>query len=183
MLLSHSASYWYSTLYCTNERFIVSFIPHGIRSECVEGSLKYSGVFTDQSIVVSSSYYYTVSYGKGFDFYADEPVLWLKTALIGILSALRFFPTTNNIQRFIVARNKNGEFSEMNEEALLVSRMQSVLDAELTALVSIPLPATIMSPGIGYNDSILWPAEATGAALLFAGLEKVCEGGATRFQG
>ena len=81
------------------------------------------------------------------------------------------------MQRFIVARNKNGEFSKMCEEAL-ASRMQLVLDAELTALVSIPLSATIMSPGIGYDDSISWPAEAAGAALLFVGLGKVCEEGA-----
>ena len=94
------------------------------------------------------------------------------------MSALSFFSATNYMQRFIVARNKNGEFSKMCEEAL-ASRMQLVLDAELTALVSIPLSATIVSPGIGYDrDSISWPAEAAGAALLFVGLGKVCERGA-----
>ena len=126
--------------------------------------------------LVISGYYRTVSYGKGFDFYAHEPVFWLKIALVGVLSALSFFPTTKIIQRSIVARNNNnnndssehGEYPEMSPA--LASRMQSVLNAELTALVSIPLSATIMSRGIGYNDSIPWPAEAAGAALLFAGL-------------
>lgn len=116
-----------------------------------------------------SGYYRTVSYGKGFEFYAHEPVFWLKIALVGILGALSFFPTTKFIQRSIMARNDaNGQYPEMSEA--LASRMQSVLNAELTALASIPLSATIMSRGIGYNDSFPWPVEAAGAALIFVGL-------------
>jgi putative membrane protein len=116
-----------------------------------------------------SGYYRAVSYGKGFEFYAHEPVFWLKIALVGILGALSFFPTTKIIQRSIMARNDaDGQYPEMSEA--LASRMQSVLNAELTALASIPLSATIMSRGIGYNDSFPWPVEAAGAALLFVGL-------------
>ena len=116
-----------------------------------------------------SGYYRVVAYGKGFEFYAHEPVFWLKIALVGILGALSFFPTTIIIQRAVAARQSpNGEYTEMSET--LASRLTKILNAELTALASIPLTATIMSRGIGYNENFPWPIEAAGAAVVFLGL-------------
>jgi putative membrane protein len=116
-----------------------------------------------------SGYYRVVQYGKGFDFYAHEPVFWLKIALVGVFGALSFFPTTKIIQRSVQKQqSEDGMFPEMSEA--LASRMKSILNAEITALLSIPLSATIMSRGIGYSDSIPWPAEAALASLVFAGL-------------
>lgn len=114
-----------------------------------------------------SGYYRVVDYGKGWDFYSHEPVFWLKIALVGVFGALSFFPTTKIIQRSL-EKNKTGSYPEMSEK--LASRMQTILNAEITAILSIPLSATIMSRGIGYNDSIPWQAEAFLSAAVFIGL-------------
>jgi len=114
-----------------------------------------------------SGYYRAVEYGKGWDFYAHEPVFWLKIALVGVFGACSFFPTTKIIQR-AVQKQQEGQYPEMSEK--LAARMKSVLNAEILALLSIPLFATIMSRGIGYNDSIPWPAEAALSAVIFVGL-------------
>lgn len=120
-------------------------------------------------VLAISGYYRVVQYGKGWDFYAHEPVFWLKIALVGVFGALSFFPTTKIIQRSVQKQqSEDGMFPEMSEK--LASRMKTVLNAEITALLSIPLSATIMSRGIGYSDSIPWPAEAALASLIFVGL-------------
>jgi hypothetical protein len=51
----------------------------------------------------------------------------------------------------------------------LINRMTSVMNAELTGIFFIPLTATLMARGVGYNESIPWQAEAGLAALVFAG--------------
>uniref|UniRef100_A0A7S4ARG6 H(+)-exporting diphosphatase n=1 Tax=Pseudo-nitzschia australis TaxID=44445 RepID=A0A7S4ARG6_9STRA len=106
--------------------------------------------------------------GKGTDFYIHEPIFWLKIALVGVLGAASFFNTTKIIQRSI-ARNTGDKIAEpMSEE--LCNRMKSICNAQLTGLVFIPVAATFMARGIGYNESIPWPAEAGVSALIFLGL-------------
>ena len=117
--------------------------------------------------LVVSGYYRITQYGKGWDFYSHEPVFWLKIGLVGIFGALSFFPTTKIIQRS-VQKQQTGEYPPMTEK--LASRMQTILNAELTALASIPLSATIMARGIGYNDGFPWQVEAGLAAAVFLGL-------------
>ena len=116
--------------------------------------------------LVYSGYLRVTQYGKGWEFYQHEPIFWVKIALVGVFGAASFFTTTTVIKRSIEQRN-TGAWPPMSEK--LAKRMQSVLNAELTALLSIPLAATVMARGIGYNESIPWPAEAALAAVVFAG--------------
>lgn len=55
----------------------------------------------------------------------------------------------------------------------LAARMQQILNAEITGLVSIPLVAAMMARGVGYFDGFPWQAGvaltvlATGGASFF----------------
>ena len=40
-------------------------------------------------------------YGKGWEFYAHEPVFWVKLTLVAVAGAASFFPTTIIIQRSV----------------------------------------------------------------------------------
>lgn len=122
------------------------------------------GVFG--TTLAASGYFRVVDYGKGWDFYSHEPVFWVKMIFTAIFGALSFFPTTKVIQAAFY-KNEHGQYPEMSEE--LAKRMTTVMNAEITALLSIPLTATLMSRGIGYNEGIPWPAEAFVAALALFG--------------
>ena len=51
----------------------------------------------------------------------------------------------------------------------LIQRMKSVMNAELTGIFFIPLAATLMARGVGYNDMIPWQVEAGLAVVVFGG--------------
>jgi putative membrane protein len=108
--------------------------------------------------------------GKGTYFYIHEPVFWLKMAMVGVLGAASLFNTTKIIQRSITRFSGEDDkvVEPMSEE--LCNRMKSICNAELTGIVFIPMAATFMTRGIGYNESIPWQAEAAGVALIFLGL-------------
>lgn len=108
--------------------------------------------------------------GKGINFYLHEPVFWLKMAMVGVLGACSLFNTTKIIQRS-VARFTAGDDEPVEPMSqALCDRMKSVCNAQLTGIVFIPMAATFMARGIGYNESIPWQAEAAGVALVFGGL-------------
>ena len=46
----------------------------------------------------------TADWGKGFDYYAHEPIFWVKIIFVAIFGAVSFFPTTKIIQRSIDKR-------------------------------------------------------------------------------
>lgn len=109
------------------------------------------------------------SLGKGFDYYSHEPVFWLKIALAGVLAATSFFNTTKIVQRAVAKRNAAADGGapsvvEPMSDAL-AARMRQICNAQLSGLAFIPLAATFMARGVGYNDSIPWQAEA-GLALV-----------------
>ena len=116
--------------------------------------------------VAYSGYLRTVEFEKGFDFYAHEPLFWLKIAFVGVFGASSFFNTVVIIQRAVAKRN--GNFTPMGEK--LSNRMIRICNAELTAIAIIPLTATFMARGVGYAQDIPWQAEAALAALVFGGL-------------
>jgi putative membrane protein len=108
--------------------------------------------------------------GKGFDFYAHEPLFWLKIAMVGVLASTSFFNTTKIIQRAVAKRNaaSEGEGAPCAVDPMsdaLVARMKQICNAQLSGLAFIPLAATLTARGVGYNDSIPWQAEA-GLALV-----------------
>lgn len=108
------------------------------------------------------------SLGKGTDFYIHEPVFWLKMAMVAVLGAASLFNTTKIIQRSVARFSGDKQVEPMSEE--LCDRMKSICNAELTGVLFIPMAATFMARGIGYNESIPWQAEAGGVALIFLGL-------------
>ena len=116
--------------------------------------------------IAYSGYLRAVEYEKGFDFYAHEPLFWLKIAFVGVFGASSFFNTVVIIQRAIAKRN--GKFTPMGEK--LSNRMIRICNAELTAIAIIPLTATFMARGVAYSNDIPWQAEAALAAVVFGGL-------------
>lgn len=107
-----------------------------------------------------SGYYRATAYGKGWDFYAHEPIFWLKMTFLGIFGALSLFPTITIIQRTVQIQQR-GSIEPMSEE--LASRMKQILNAELSALAVIPLTACLMARGVGYvND---FPTDIVGPTL------------------
>lgn len=51
----------------------------------------------------------------------------------------------------------------------LAERLKQVITAELSALLTIPLVATLMARGVGYNDGFPWQAGAAVVTLVTAG--------------
>jgi putative membrane protein len=106
--------------------------------------------------------------GKGTDFYIHEPIFWLKIAMVGVLGSASLFNTTKIIQRSI-ARNTGDKVAEpMSQE--LNDRMRSICNAQLTGIIFIPLAASLMARGVGYNEDIPWQAEMGVSLVLFLGL-------------
>jgi|UniRef100_A0A7S2UMI6 putative membrane protein len=109
------------------------------------------------TLLFVSGYYRAVDYGKGWDFYSHEPIFWLKMAGLGILTGLSLFPTITIIKR-TVAIQQGKDLEPMSEK--LANRMKSILNAEISAIIVIPITATLMSRGVGYvND---FPTEIVG---------------------
>jgi uncharacterized membrane protein len=114
-----------------------------------------------------SGYYRVTEYGKGIDFYLHEPVFWVKMILVAVWGASSFFPTAIIIKRAVQERN-TGSFPPMSEK--LAARMTTIINAELLALISMPLAATLMSRGVLYSDDIPWQIGASLTVLTLGGL-------------
>ena len=104
-------------------------------------------------------------YEKGFDFYSHEPLFWLKLVFVAVFAASSLFNTTVLVKRSFIDKSPLAPISEP-----LAERMIRICNAELTALVFIPLTATTMARGIGYNEYIPWPVGAILVAGVFGGL-------------
>jgi putative membrane protein len=117
-------------------------------------------------LIAYTGYLRATEYEKGFDFYAHEPLFWLKVAFVGVFGASSFFNTIVIIQRAIAKRN--GELVPMGDK--LSKRMIQICNAELVAVSVIPLTATFMARGVGYSADFPWQAEAGLAAVVFLGL-------------
>mmetsp|Transcript_23383 Transcript_23383/g.32763 ORF Transcript_23383/g.32763 Transcript_23383/m.32763 type:complete len:234 (-) Transcript_23383:93-794(-) len=117
-------------------------------------------------LIAYTGYLRVTGLEKGFDFYANEPIFWLKICFVGIFGAASFFNTTQVIKRAVARRG--GEFEPMSDA--LAKRVIQICNAELVAISVIPLTATFMARGVLYSESIPWQAEAGLAAAVFAGL-------------
>lgn len=126
------------------------------------------GVYGIAGVLVTVTGYLRVTqYAKGWEFYQHEPVFWLKMFLFCVTGAASFFPTTKIIQR-AVAKRSDPTVAPMSPK--LIARMTSIINAELLAIVSIPLTATLMARGVGYAEWLPWQAGAAPAALALGGL-------------
>lgn len=113
-----------------------------------------------------TGYLRTAEYGKGWDFYQHEPIFWVKITLAGVMAASSFFVTTMLLKRKLTRREET--VAPVSEK--LAARMTSVINAQLLAVGSIPLAATLMARGVGYLDWLPWQAGAAPALLAFGGL-------------
>lgn len=114
-----------------------------------------------------SGYYRVVEYGKGWEFYAHEPLFWLKLVLVGVWGASSFFPTITIVKR-VVEQRETGNYPPLSQK--LADRMISIINAELLAIASIPLLATTMSRGVLYFDGQFpWQVGAGLVTLTFGG--------------
>lgn len=119
-------------------------------------------------LVGGSGIYRVLEYGKGWDFYSHEPIFWLKLTLVGLWASLSLFPTITFVRRGIpLFQGRPEEVEPMS--AALARRLQQVITAELSALLTIPLTATLMARGVGYNNDFPWPVGAALVTLVTAG--------------
>jgi uncharacterized membrane protein len=119
-------------------------------------------------VLTVTGYLRVTEYGKGWEFYQHEPIFWLKLVFLAVLAASSFFPTIKIIQLSATKRDPAVPYTPMSPK--LVKRMTAIVNAELTALVAIPLTATLMARGVGYADWFPWQAGAALVALTLGGL-------------
>eukprot|EP01036_Dinobryon_divergens_P030487 gene30487-39736_t len=122
-------------------------------------------------VMLASGYFRATQFEKGWEFYAHEPIFWVKMTLLAIMGASSLFPTIKLIQRGILLRDVDAgkaTYTAMSDK--LVLRLTKVINGELLAAGSIPLAATLMSRGVGYSDSFPWQLGAVPVALSAAGL-------------
>jgi putative membrane protein len=100
-----------------------------------------------------SGYFRTTDFAKGWDFYQHEPIFWLKMASVAVLGALSFFPTIVLFRRDQARRN--GQTLPPLSDAI-IDRMTTIINAELLAVLTIPLLASLMARGVGYWDDFPW---------------------------
>ena len=122
--------------------------------------------------LTATGYYRVTQYGKGWEFYAHEPIFWVKLFLFSIIGASSLFPTVKIIQRAVHAANyKNGKRPDpplpMSEK--LANRMIKIINGELLALLSVPLAASLMSRGVLYADQLPWQVGAAPVGLALTG--------------
>jgi len=104
-------------------------------------------------LILVTGYLRVTEYGKGWEFYQHEPIFWVKMTLLAVMGASSFFPTIKIIQRAVAKRN-GGDVPPMSSE--LIARMTQIINAELLAVASIPLTATLMSRGVWYTPELPW---------------------------
>ena len=119
-------------------------------------------------LLLVTGYFRVTQYGKGWDFYQHEPIFWLKLTLVSVMGASSFFPTIKIVQRAIAKRGGGEQPPPLSPK--LVERLVSVINAELLAVLTIPLAATFMARGVGYAEWLPWWGGAAPVALALGGL-------------
>ena len=94
-------------------------------------------------LILVSGYFRATQYAKGWEFYAHEPLFWVKMSLLAVVGSASYFPTIKIVQR-AVAKQK-GDVPPLSPA--LVKRMTSIVNAELLGVLSIPFVATLMARG------------------------------------
>eukprot|EP00440_Ansanella_granifera_P021492 gb/GFBE01023329.1/.p1 GENE.gb/GFBE01023329.1/~~gb/GFBE01023329.1/.p1 ORF type:complete len:281 (+),score=53.76 gb/GFBE01023329.1/:1-843(+) len=120
-------------------------------------------------LVLITGYLRVTSYGKGWEFYQHEPIFWVKLVLVAVAGASSLFPTITIVRRAL-ARKDAGDAGIAPISSKLAARMTSIVNAELLAIASIPLTATLMARGVGYLDWLPWQAGAAPVVLAAGGL-------------
>jgi uncharacterized membrane protein len=117
------------------------------------------------ALLIISGLFRATDFGKGSDYYLHETLFWVKMSFSGIWGGLSLFPSLTFYRRNF--RRKNEEVPPVSQQ--LARRLTQVINAELTAMLSIPLIATLMARGIWYWDDFPWPVGLGLAILCTAG--------------
>lgn len=91
-----------------------------------------------------TGYFRVTEFGKGWDFYKNEPIFWFKMSSVAILGGLSFFPAIVFFRRD-QARQKGDTLAPLSDA--LVERITRLLNSEILALLTIPLLASLMARG------------------------------------
>ena len=88
-------------------------------------------------------------YGQGGEFYTGNPIFWIKVSLYILIGLISLYPTTTYILWAIpLSKNKLPVISEN-----LVKRFKLIIMTELVGFAIIPFFATLMSRGIGLDQT------------------------------
>ena len=117
-------------------------------------------------LVLYTGYLRVTQYGKGWEYYAHEPIFWVKMGLFAVMGSSSLFCTTKIIQ--MAAAQSKGEKPALSEK--LAARMQKIINGELLAIGSIPLAAALMARGVAFSEGMPWQAGAAPVALVSLGL-------------
>ena len=103
-------------------------------------------------LILVSGYFRATQYAKGWEFYAHEPLFWLKMSLLAVVGSASYFPTIKIVQRAVA--KQNGDVPPLSPA--LIKRMTSIVNAELLGVLSIPFVATLMARGVFYVEGFPW---------------------------
>jgi len=86
-------------------------------------------------------------FGKGAEYYMNNPIFWVKMGLLIVVSVLSLYPTISYLRWIPAVRD---------EQAPIVSETQAklipaMIRAELLGVALIPIAATLMARGIGLS--------------------------------
>jgi len=84
-------------------------------------------------------------FGQGSDFYAQNPVFWIKVGLYILIGALSLYPTVSFLL-WIPGLQKE-EIPQPNPQR--ITQLQWIIRSELAGFAIIPLFAALMARGIG----------------------------------
>ena len=118
--------------------------------------------------VLYTGYLRVTQYGKGWEYYAHEPIFWVKMGLFAVMGSSSLFCTTKIVQ--MAVKKTNGEENATVLGEKLSARMQKIINGELLAIGSIPLAAALMARGVAYAENMPWQAGAAPVALVSLGL-------------
>ena len=89
-------------------------------------------------LVLYTGYLRVTQYGKGWEYYAHEPIFWVKMGLFAVMGSSSLFCTTKIVQ--MAVKQTNGEENATVLGEKLSARMQKIINGELLAIGSIPSP-------------------------------------------
>lgn len=115
------------------------------------------------ALLIGSGLTRAILYGKGGDFYSHEVLFWVKMILSGVWGGLSIFPT------IIFRKRTSGAEGAPPLTDALVARIHSIINAELSAIWTIPILASLMSYGVGFSPNFPWQIGAVVSVLAMVG--------------
>ena len=92
-----------------------------------------------------SGIYRVIKFGKGSEFYTQNPIFWTKIIIFTFVGSLSLYPTVTYVLWAIPL--SKGNLPKVTED--LVSRLKLIINIELLGFASIPFLASLMARGVG----------------------------------